>query len=101
MTDKQKTHKTTLYLPKKLHEEIKKREINLSEWVRENIEYELYQDKPEYIKRKIQELDQEHTNKKNTLLAKLKIAEEKQQKKAKELNLPIKDVVKKEYGIEL
>lgn len=86
-TDKQKPVRTTIYLQQKLYDEIRKRNINLSEWVRENIEYELYQEKPEYVKRKIQELENTYSNQKNILMVKLKTAEQKQEKRKEKLLL--------------
>ena len=90
MNDKQDMSdivRTTVYIPRKIHKEIKKQKINLSDWVRENIEYEIYQDRPEYIERKLKELDENYSLEKNILKAKLEAAREKHQKRAERLQI--------------
>ena len=71
----------TVYIPEKLHEEAHKRKYNLSAMFSEYLEMELYQDNPEFVKKKIEELDDNHTKDRNVLLTKLKIAKERNQRK--------------------
>lgn len=87
MTNKPNAKRTTIYLPIKLYEEAKKRNINISELCRETLEYEIYQENPDFIRNKLNELDENHKNHKKLLLAKLKVAEENQQNKAKRLGV--------------
>ena len=51
------------------------------------IEYDLMEENPEFIRNKLTELERETKNKKNLYLAKLKVAEENQQKKADRLGI--------------
>ena len=74
MTNKPNAKRTTIYLPLKLYEEAKKRNINLSELCRETLEYEIYQENPEFIRNKLKDLEEKHKNHKKLLLAILKVA---------------------------
>ena len=83
---KKDTIRTNVYLPRKLHEEAKKRGFNLSKFLTQHLEMELYQENPEFVKKKIKELDQNYTKARNVFLTKLKLAEEHHQKKKERLS---------------
>ena len=72
---------TSVLIPTKLYKEYKKRKLNLSNFVTEMLEYELYQENSEFIKTKLDELDKNHAKEHDLLSAQLKVAEEKQELK--------------------
>jgi len=87
MTDKRAVIRTNIYLPKKLYDKMRQEKGNrwLSNFVRQQIEFELYNESPDFIKKKLEEIEHQHQNDKNLYLAKLKIAEENQKKKKERL----------------
>lgn len=75
---------TSVLIPKKLYKEYKKQGLNLSKFVTEMLEYELYRDNSKFIKKRLEEeedIDRHRDRKKNLLLAQLKAAEEKEELK--------------------
>ncbi|MBE3138554.1 MAG: hypothetical protein IMZ63_01925 [Actinobacteria bacterium] len=86
--------RTNIYLPKKLYEKMKQKKGNrwLSNFVKQQLEYELYNESPDFIRRKIEEIEQQHQNDKNLYLAKLKVAEESQKKKKEQLGTMEREV---------
>lgn len=84
--------RTNVYLPEKLHEEARKRKLNLSALFSECLELEIYRESPEYLRKKIDELEGRHEREKDILLAQLKVAEKKQRWKKERMGTGIPKV---------
>jgi hypothetical protein len=81
-------HKTTIWLPKNLHETIKQSGLKLSPLIVELLEQKFYEDNPFFIKSKLDEALQKRdaTDKEiNTLKEQLQQANEKQQQHQQKL----------------
>jgi len=85
--------RTTVYIPNNLLVESKKRGHNLSKMFAEYLEMEIYQESPEFLKKKINELEGRHEREKDILLAQLKVAEERHHLKKERMDTSIPKVM--------
>lgn len=85
--------KLTLGIPEDVVIEAKKKIPNISKFVTEQLQMEIYRDNPSFIHEKIEDLDKKHDHSKDLLMAQLKIAEEKQHLKKDRLGTSIPEVM--------
>jgi len=88
---------TSVLIPMRLYKEYKKQKLNLSNFVTEMLEYELYHENSDFIKTKLEELDKHHAKEHDLLTAKLKVAREKQEEKKERIE-KFKPETRRNYG---